>query len=262
MIDMKRKFTLCVVILVACSVMPLFASEGGTGESPADGIEFRFGVRTLLLADGGQLDPYLELRGEFPGNSAFLGYGALTAGAYYRLHPNLKIGGFYRLQIGGRHDEDWILNADDHWVWADSSARAEHLLIADLSPRFLLDFLPGRDWVAMFKSRLVFNTYNGHLSLYTRPGLSYSHFRDRTVLFGFGIHYATGWSLNFGQSAQYSQQAYADGILHLSDVYKLQWQLSWNEHRYAGEFMARPFDFTERFIKAEFSAIVVPRLVR
>jgi hypothetical protein len=247
----RSKFTLLLVWMIFQALWPLMAQE-----NPA----LRGGLRVLVTPDGGDLDPFLEARTEFPGTEGLLGFSALTAGAYYRFHPNLKGGLFYRLQFGALHNADWIKNGSGEWVWADTLGRPESVLIADLSPRFLLDFLPGRNWVFFLKNRYELNLYNGDQALYIRPGLTYTAFRYRRPLYGLGIHYAAGIGLNFGEHLIYTHQIYADGLYHLSDRFKLQMQLSWNRHNYAGVYMGSPFRFAERFIKAEFAAILIPEL--
>lgn len=71
-------------------------------------------------------------------------YRSLTAGSYYRLSKHIKVGAFYRLQMGALHDDDWVF-IDPGWNWDDTRGRFEHLFILDFSPRFQLNFLPGRN---------------------------------------------------------------------------------------------------------------------
>jgi hypothetical protein len=237
-----------LLIVLAVAAFPL----------AAESLQLKGGARVLLLPDLGRLDPYLELQSETPGESGFLGYSSLTAGAYYRLHPNLKAGLFYRVQLGALHNEDWI-NGGSGWVWADTSGRPESVLIADLTPRFLLEFLPGNGWVVSLKNRYEYNLYNGNQSLYIRPGLTYNHFAQRQVVYAVGLHYASGLGLNFGDNLFYSHQVYVDGLYHLTDALKLQLELSWNRHNYGGQSGSWSWSFSERFIKVEVAAILIPR---
>lgn len=81
---------------------------------------------------------------------------ALTLGGYRRVHHNLKLGLFYRLQQGARHDDDWRRRSPRStvWEWDDTRRRSEHVLILDATPRFGL----GGGWVFFFKNQLVRNT--------------------------------------------------------------------------------------------------------
>ena len=87
----------------------------------------------------------------------------LTTGGYARLHRNLKVGAFYRLQQGMRQDDDWQRRAlsSTQWEWKDARRRFEHVAIADVTPRFAL----GGPLVLFLKNQLHFNSYTRH-SLY------------------------------------------------------------------------------------------------
>lgn len=191
-------------------------------ESPVE-----FDLRAVFAPDTGRIDPLVELSAAFQPDSRPLGLSSLTAGAYLRVVDNLKLGGFYRMQIGSRHDDDWISDGAGGWSWADSSRRLEHLIIADATPRALLPFLPGEDWVGALKTRYLYNFHNGQQSLYIRPGFTYVHLVRRSPVFNLSLAYAAGIGLNFS-SGVYSHDLYANGLYHLSDVVKLELRLGWN----------------------------------
>lgn len=242
-------------LLMFVWMAPLF------GDSSEDGanIDFDGSLRVLFLPDTGQIDPYLEVQAHAPADDGFLGYSAVTAGAYYRVLENAKLGLFYRLQFGALHEEDWVW-ANGAWSWADTSSRAESVLIGDFSPRFLLPGLPGENWVLSLKNRYEYNLYNNHQGLYIRPGLTYYHMSERELKFSLGMHYGAGIAFNFGDEIFYSHQLYVQGSYVLSDPLALQLEAGWNRHNYSGESAGRSFDFSENSISAELSLVIQPRL--
>lgn len=145
----------------------------------------------------------------------------LSLGGYYRLHRNVKAGLFYQLHSGQRHDDDWISAGDGEWVWEDTHTRYEQVLAADVSPRFLLEFLPGRNWVFMQKLRYSYNLYNNHQTLLVRPGLTYFHMVEREPVVHIGLQYAVYGSLNFGAGPVYRHGPYINALYHLSEHVQL-----------------------------------------
>ncbi|MDA3939190.1 MAG: hypothetical protein PF693_07765 [Spirochaetia bacterium] len=81
--------------------------------------------RVTVIADINNWNPYLEVLGNLNGDSFELAYKHLQTGAYFRINKNLKIGAFYLLQQGVRHDDDWI-SLNPGWEWEDSTNRLEH----------------------------------------------------------------------------------------------------------------------------------------
>ncbi|HET6486076.1 MAG TPA: hypothetical protein VFH83_06630, partial [Spirochaetia bacterium] len=137
---MKPLLTAAVLCLASAGVM-----AQNVPVAPSGVVEYQGRTQVVvtidnldLLAEGlGRLEP-------LDGHTGF-GYRSVTVGGYYRVIPNLKLGAFYRLQAGARHDDDWIQtgpNPDD-WGWQDTTSRWENVLMLDASPRFLLSFLPG-----------------------------------------------------------------------------------------------------------------------
>lgn len=191
----------------------------------------------------GPVSAMLEYVGRFEDAETEFRYQSVTAGAYHRIHRNVKAGVFYRLQFNARHHDDWI-ESGATWVWADAAGRAEHLLMADVTPRFQLDFLPGRNWVGDVKARYAFNFHNLQHTLLLRPGLTFFWMKDRTPILNISARYATYLSLNFGVVPWYRHGPYLNILYHLSsniliDVgFSRQW-VYWSESR---EFLA---DFPE-----------------
>jgi hypothetical protein len=177
--------------------------------------------RVAVQLDAGRFDPLVELTGRLEEKAYQFRYRALTLGGSYRLHRNLKVGAYYRLQAGVRHDDDWI-DLNPGWEWLDTRDRLEHVLILDASPRILLDFLPGKNWIGMLKTRYLFNTYNDEQSLLLRPGISWFLIRDRQPVWNFSLNYGLYLPLNFGESLLYEHTPYLAAIYHLSPILKLE----------------------------------------
>jgi hypothetical protein len=169
--------------------------------------------------NAGNLDPLVEIEGRWEDEPTVFRYHAVTIGAYYRLIRNLKVGAFYRLQRGMRHDDDWVF-LDPGYNWAETKDRSENVLILDASPRFLLDFLPGRNWVFMLKARYLYNTFNDQQTVTLRPGITYFLMKDRRPLINFSFSYELYLPLNYGSSTVYAQWPYLEVVYHASDVLK------------------------------------------
>ena len=169
----------------------------------------------------GDLTGMLEYRGQYDLDRANVLYNSFTLGGYYRVHPNVKIGAFYRLQFGARHDDDWI-NTGSEWIWRDTSLRPEHIAMVDVTPRFLMDFLPGENWVFSVKNRYEATMYEQDASFYflqslmVRPGITFFYLRNREPVFNVSLQYGSYWSLNFGEVPWYSHGPYVNFLYHLS----------------------------------------------
>ena len=211
------------VLLIAAAVTVVAALGVPADHIPvaSDGF-LELESRTSLLMDLGRFDPLVELEGRFEDTDLEFRYRSLTAGAYFRLLKNLKAGAFYRLQQGARHDDDWIEPSPGVWEWVDSRDRTEQVLILDVSPRFLLDFLPGKNWVFAVKNRYQYNIYNGQHSLLVRPGLTYFLLRNREPLLNFSLNYGLYIPLNFGETFLYEHEPYLSVLYHLNRNVKLE----------------------------------------
>lgn len=221
-------FSKLMLILGALLVLipsAILADNNVPSEVEESSAEFEF--RAVIAPDTGRIDPLVEISTAFQPDSKPLGLSSLTAGAYFRIIDNLKLGAFYRMQLGARHDDDWVSDGAGGWSWADSVNRLEHLLIADATPRALLPFLPGKDWVGSLKARYIYNFYNDQQTLYLRPGLTYVHMVRRSPVFNLTLAYAAGMGINFS-SGVYSHDLYANGLYHLSDGVKLELRVGWN----------------------------------
>jgi hypothetical protein len=198
--------------------IPLSMHASHVPPTPEGALEFALDLR--MLAKYGRLNPMVELEMRVEDDPRQFGYRSLTAGSYYRISRHIKAGAFYRLQMGARHDDDWIF-LDPGWGWVDSRDRFEHILILDFSPRFQLKFLPGENWVFMLKNRYLYNTFNNEHTLKVRPGITYFLMRNRDPLLNFSFNYALYVPINWGDTFIYSHYPYLEVLYHVSPLVKL-----------------------------------------
>ncbi len=232
---MKR--TLLAAGLLAMLIVPLEAEH--FPEIPATGLEIHTHGR--LFAYHGDLSGMVEYVGRFEDPDLEFRYQSLTLGGYYRVHRNVKAGAFYRLQAGAHHDDDWVVTTYPQWDWRETSGRLEHLVLLDVTPRFLLDFLPGGNWVGSVKNRYAYNFYNAHQTLLVRPGLTWFWMVDREPVLNVSAQYATYLSLNFGDRFWYRHGPYLNVLYHVTPFLQIDASLArhtiyWTESR---EFEAR-----------------------
>jgi hypothetical protein len=211
--------SLTLLILLAA---PASASDhlpgDGAPEIPAFGYEG--GVHTRVFVDFGDLDAMAAYVATYESDRNALAQ-ALTLGGYYRVHRNLKLGAFYRLGLGQRHDDDWI-EANSTWIWRNTALRPEHTAIVDVTPRMLLRFLPGEDWVFAFKARYEITAYSEsgtfemHQTALLRPGLTWFWIVDREPVLNVALNYATYLSLDFGRTWWYRHGPYLNVAYHVS----------------------------------------------
>lgn len=180
--------------------------------------------RTALMATAGKWNPYIELKGQYFGLEKKFHYTSLTGGSYFKLTDWLKLGAFYKMQIGARHLDDWKFDKgppDKQW-WDDTRGRVEHLLYFDATPRFLLPWLPGTNWVAPIKMRYFYNFTNGDHSLLIRPGITYVLMHDRKPLLNMSVNYNLYFALNTGEIPLYSHGPYLTVLGHINQWLKLE----------------------------------------
>lgn len=204
-------------LLLIITSFPMHASHHLAAEAdpsfPAPAIEIYTHAR--LFYERNKLSGMFEYEGRFEDEPLEFRYQSVTVGGYYRVHRNIKVGAFYRMQLNARHDDDWI-EEGPAWFWADTAGRVEQLLIADVTPRFRLSFLPGENWVTSLKARYGYNLTNTQQTLLLRPGLTYFWIRDREPFLTFTAQYATYFSLNFGAVPWYRHGPYLNTIYHLT----------------------------------------------
>ena len=203
-----------LVLLLWAVILPAALWAEHVPEAPDGVVELENHLR--LFYDLGDFDPMAAVSWRFEDEEFEFRYRSITLGSYYRVLDNLKVGAFYRLQAGARHDDDWVEEPQGEWWWEQSTDRYESLFIGDVSPRFLLEFLPGRDWVFMLKNRYIYNSYNGEQVGLVRPSLTYFHLVDREPRFNVSLAYGAYFSLNFGETLLYKRAPYLNFLYHLS----------------------------------------------
>ncbi|AFG36838.1 hypothetical protein [Spirochaeta africana] len=211
MID-RRRLLLTVCLVWLASALPVSAAH--IPGFPAHPLELETFAR--LFYRTGDIELMADYATGFSGEPLQYQSSKVTLGGYYRLHRNVKAGLFYSFQSGMQHDDDWIVYGDGNWKWEDTRSRWEQVLSADVSPRFMLDFLPGRTWVFMQKLRYSYNFYNNHQILLARPGLTYFHMVEREPVVNIGLQYAVYGALNFGPSPVYRHGPYINILYHFS----------------------------------------------
>ena len=204
----------------------VLTTAGWTLHDPGDGAPlvpnpgFELTGYARLFYDLGDLDAMLHYLGRYDTDRSAMMNSAMIGG-YYRIHDNVKVGAFYKLAVGERHDEDWI-ESGSSWIWRDTSGRLEHTFHADVTPRFLLEFMPGRDWVLSIKNRYGITLFEegGELvtlqTLLVRPGLTWFWVRDREPVLNVSVQYGVYASLDFGDTWWYRHGPYAQLIYHLA----------------------------------------------
>jgi hypothetical protein len=206
-----RTAALAALVLAAAA---LSAAAAGTIPDPPPGVVDVQG-RTQLVANIGAFDVLAEILGRTEHVTATPGFfGSVTLGGYYRLFKNLKVGAFYRLQDGAHHDDDWVSDGIGNWGWQDTSGRLENILMLDASPRVMLDFLPGRNWVFMLKGRYMYNFFNGYQTIMARPELTYFWIQDRVPILNVSLSYEMYFPLNFGSTLLYEAYPYLTVLWH------------------------------------------------
>lgn len=166
-----------------------------------------------VFGKAGILEPLADMqeRWEFEGLRP---YRALTLGAYARAHRNLKLGLFYRVQKGARHDDDWMVGNPGEWFWRDTQNRPENLIVLDATPRVKL----GGPFTAALKVRYERNFFNNQSSVKLEPELAWfwlDGLNPKATVF---LRHSTYLPLNFGEGSYYERWWYLAGLWHLDDT--------------------------------------------
>ncbi|MBI4976603.1 MAG: hypothetical protein HZC28_03930 [Spirochaetes bacterium] len=154
-------------------------------------------------------------------------YRSLTVGAYWRLFPQLHLGGFYRIASGATHSDDWIWPTVPEWFWQDTTRRPEHTIIGDITFRQTLPFIPGT-WMAELKSQYQFTYYHDDYQYFTehdvylhvirlRPGVTTQLFLDGEP---FALVYANAdmyIPINFKPQPFYAWYVYLGSLFTITD---------------------------------------------
>lgn len=212
---------------IPLTLLMLLLSLGLWGEHIPSVSEVPLGAggRLAVNYDLGDLDLFAEAGARWEYDHPLRRFA--TLGALYRILPNLKAGVFYQLDSGVRHDDDWVSDGLDRWWWKDPSDRWENTLIAEISPRFLLDFLPGDSWVINLRTRYDWNLTNLQQTFILRPELTWFWMVDREPLANFSLAYGLYMPVNYSSALFYKQAPYLNTIFHLSENIKLENRLSY-----------------------------------
>jgi hypothetical protein len=191
-------------------------------ENETSGTEYEINLRVFY-----KLTKNLKLLSDFKYRNELKpqNINSFRVGSYLRLFKNLKAGLFYQRDQANRHDDDW-LKEGDAWVWTDTSNRVENKLVFDLTPRILLDFIPGKKWVFELKTRYVFSDYQNHQTLKLRPGLTYFYMKDNKPFLNFFLQYEMYLPVNFSNQSIYEKWIYLGSLYHFNKNLKLGFYLA------------------------------------
>ena len=166
-----------------------------------------------LFGRAGVLEPMADMteRWEFDGLRPSR---ALTLGTYARAHRNLKLGLFYRVQKGVRHDDDWMLGNPGEWFWRNTENRPENVVVLDATPRMSL----GGPFTASFKVRYERNFFNNQSSVKLEPELAWFWLDGLAPKATVFLRHGTYLPLNFGEGSFYERWWYLAGLYHLGDA--------------------------------------------
>ena len=217
--------------------------------------------RIAMMATAGKWNPYVEVRGVYHGSEGAFRYNSYTVGSYYRAAPWLKVGAFYRLQGGARHLEDWIVVATpESQSWNDVTGRYENLIYLDATPRFLLPWMPGENWVAPVKVRYSYNFRNNDQSLLLRPGLTYVVMSEREPVVSLNLNYNFYFALNFNDVPLYAHGPYFSVIGHLSEWFKLEGRVNYLMKTYQKTEFGGPWILHSKHLIIGLGVIFTPDL--
>ncbi len=196
---------LLLLALLAPAAFAAPAPSAPRGRLP----EYEASVRVIGRA--GKLEPLVDLteRWQFDRQRP---YRSLMLGAYGRAHRNLKLGVFYQVQSGARHDDDWTKDASGNWFWRPTTNRPENIVVLDATPRTSL----GGRFVGALKVRYEHNFFNGQRSLKLEPEIAWfwlDGLEPRATVF---LRHGTYIPLNFGTRSYYERWWYLAGLWHPS----------------------------------------------
>lgn len=190
------------------ALAPLAASAAPAPEPPRGRVaEYEASAR--LFGRAGRLEPMAELfeRWQFETLRPFQ---SLTLGSYARAHRNLKLGAFYRVQKGARHDDDWTNDTAGGWSWRQTGNRPENMIVLDATPRVAL----GRSFVAAFKVRYEHNFFDNHRAVRLEPELSWFWLDGLEARATVSLRHGEYIPLNFGDASVYERSWYLAGLWH------------------------------------------------
>lgn len=203
------------MIRITASFLLLALAASAALAAPAPAVprgrlpEYEASVRVMGRA--GRLEPLADLteRWQFERQRPSR---ALMLGSYGRVHRNLKLGVFYQVQSGARHDDDWTKDGAGTWLWRPTTNRPENIMILDATPRASL----GGRFVGALKVRYEHNYFNGQRSLKLEPEIAWfwlDGLSPKATLF---LRHGSYIPLNFGTRSYYERWWYLAGLWHPS----------------------------------------------
>lgn len=192
------------------------AAQAAPAPQPPRGRQLEYEAAERGFARVGPVEPMAELfeRWQYDGQKP---YRSAMLGAYGRVERHLKLGAFWKLQYGARHDDDWRRTPQAAWLWRDTSRRPENLFVLDATPRAELSWLPGH-WTASFKARYEHNLFDGQQVLELQPELAWfwlDGLRPRATVF---LRHGTDLALNFGEALVWRRWWYLAALWHAGPV--------------------------------------------
>jgi hypothetical protein len=180
----------------------------------------------------------------------------ITLGSRYRLFRNLKVGLFFSRRQGIRHDDDWLKNSSGTWMWQNTNNRAENYAILEVSPRMLMPFLPGKNWVFEFRTRAERNLENDQNTLKLKPILTYFWLKGGSPFMNFFLQYEAYLPLNYGTESIYQTWIYSGFLFHWSNRFKPGLFFTKYEKKWGHSTLFKSLNPTETYTNKESGSIL------
>lgn len=210
------KITINCPLFILFMILPLTASGNHIPLDKSSGTDQSLTTRLFFIKKKLTVLTELSAVNEFESQK----YRSVFFGGYYRLNSNFRGGLFYKRQYGFRHDEDWVVDPVVSWKWLDTNSRGEDLLIADLSPKILIPFLPGDAWSLEFKTRFERNFFNSNQNLRFMPTLTYYWIRNDRAFINFYFQLEEALALNYGSIRFPEKWTYFGFLYNLSSSWQ------------------------------------------
>lgn len=205
------RITASLAAALAClTAAPAFAQLRAPEVPRGRPLEYEAAAR--FFAKAGPFEPMAETVGRWQYDDRRL-FRSVALGSYARAARHLKVGAFWRVQYGARHDDDWIKDAPGHWFWRDTTSRPEHVLVLDATPRAELPFLPGK-WTASLKLRWEHNFFDKGGTAKFEPELAWFWVDGLTPRATVFLRHGWYQPLNFGGRRVYERWWYLAGLWH------------------------------------------------
>lgn len=204
------KITAKAALLLLCAAAPAAAQPAAV---VARGRPAEFETSLRAFGKSARWEPMGELSGrlQFEGRQVMR---SVMLGGYRKHAAWLKTGAFVRFQAGMRHDDDWFPVRKGVWIWRDTENRTETVLVLDVSPRTKLPWLPGGNWLGLFKTRYEHNTFNHQNMVKLQPELSWFWMRGLSPKAHFSLRYEADLAVGFGKEALREQWVYGSALWH------------------------------------------------